>query len=94
MNKKLNTVLFMVGATVFNLLVIAILVLIPSVTVLLILRALEVTISGQTVSILGLVFFLAALGGSFFVYGFAMRKLSERVDMDKYFEPLFRKKNQ
>ena len=84
----------MLGATVFNLLVIAILVLIPSVIVLLILRALEITVTGQTISILGLVFFLAGLGGSFFIYGFTMRKISERVDMDKYFEPLFRKKNQ
>ena len=88
MNKKTNTVLFMLGATIYNLLVMGVLFAIPFVILIL---AFKERIAG-ILPIISLVLFLAALAGSFFIYGLTMKKISEKVDMDKYFDPIFKKK--
>lgn len=89
MNKKTNTVFFMIGATIYNLLVMVVFA-IPFVILIL---AFKERIAGNLpVIIISLVPFLGAPAGSFFIYGLTMRKISEKVDMDKYFEPVFKKK--
>ncbi|HUV06415.1 MAG TPA: leader peptide processing enzyme [Spirochaetia bacterium] len=88
MNKKANTILFILGATVFNLVVMAILFFVPLLVLLLILKERL----GNFFGILTLLLFFAALVGSFFIYGFVMKKISARVDMDKYFDPIFKKR--
>ena len=90
MNKKANTVFFILGATVFNLLVMAILFLVPLAVVLFLFKNSESL--GNFIGIVSLLLFFAALVGSFFVYGFVMKKISAKIDMDKYFDPIFKKK--
>ena len=90
MNKKANTILFILGATVFNLLTMAILFLVPLAILLFLFRDSESL--GNFIGIVSLLLFFAALVGSFFVYGFVMKKISAKVDMDKYFDPIFKKK--
>ena len=88
MNKKANTVLFILGATVFNLLTMAVLFIVP----LLLIIAIFKDGIGDAFPIVSLVLFFGALVGSFFVYGFAMKKIQAKIDMDKYFDPIFKKK--
>ena len=88
MNKKTNTVLFILGATVFNLITMAILFIVP----LIILILLFGESLGSYFGIVSILLFFAALVGSFFVYGFVMKKLTVKINMDKYFEPIFKKK--
>ncbi len=89
MNKKTNTVLFVLGATVFNLLLMAILFFVPLVLLSLVFGEKLAGVFG----VLSIVLFFAALVGSFFVYGWVMKRISARVDMDRYFEPIFKKRN-
>jgi len=90
MNKKTNTVLFILGATVFNLITMAVLFIVPLILLIVLFRE----SLGSYFGIVSILLFFAALVGSFFVYGFVMKKLSAKIDMDKYFEPIFKKKKQ
>ena len=88
MNKKTNTVLFILGATVFNLITMAILFIVPLVILILLFGE----SLGSYFGIVSILLFFAALVGSFCVYGFVMKKLTAKINMDKYFEPIFKKK--
>jgi hypothetical protein len=88
MNKKTNTILFILGATVFNLITMAILFFVPLLILLMLFRE----NLGSYFGILTIFLFIGALVGSFVIYGFVMKRISAKVDMDKYFEPIFRKK--
>ena len=89
MNKKLNTVLFLIGATVFNLLVMFILVVVFLVIIQAIFRD---RLNPNIFSVLMILIFVVSIAASFFIYGRIVRWLSRRIDMDKYFLPLFRRK--
>ena len=93
MNKKGNTVLFILGATLVNLLIMLILLGVGMVLVSFILRGAEPRAWGAL--LIGLVFCLSLLG-AFFLYNRLIRALSRKVDFDRYFAPLigsrFRKK--
>jgi hypothetical protein len=89
MNKKLNTVLFLIGATVFNLLVMFILIVVFLVIIQAIFRD---RLNPNIFSVLMILIFVVSIAASFFVYGRIVRWLSRRIDMDKYFLPLFRRK--
>ena len=89
MNKKVNTVLFLLGATVFNLLVIVIVGLI----LLKLVSMIFGTIENSAVGIfLLMVVFVGSIAASFFIYGRVVKWLQRRIDMEKYFMPLFRRK--
>lgn len=90
MNKKMNTVLFTIGATIFNLISMLIILLIPLGILLLIFR--ENLLQAGIFPIVLIILFFGALVANFFLYGLVMRKLSEKINMDKYFEPFFKKK--
>ena len=90
MNKKTNTILFTLGATIFNLITMLILFAVPLVILLAIFKERLMGV----LPIVGLVLFFGALVANFFIYGWVMRKISEKINMDKYFEPLFKKKKQ
>jgi len=91
MNKRLNTVLFILGATVTNLLIMAIL----AAGGFLLLSVLPFGSSAPGIkSMLMIVVFFGAIVGSFFIYHAIVKAISKRVDMDKYFHPIFRNKNQ
>ena len=87
MNKKVNTVLFVLGATVVNIVVMAVLFLLC-----MFLIAKFVNPESSLLPLwLGLMF-LVSIGGSFFLYTVVMRKISVRYDLEKYLDPLFTKK--
>jgi len=90
MNKKANTILFMLGATAFN-----ILITIASFLLLLLLyaRLLMGFFPETSHAWAFFIIFIAALVISFFVYRVLIKYLVKKIDMDKYFDPLFVRKN-
>jgi hypothetical protein len=89
MNKKVNTVLFLLGATVFNLLIMFILIVIFLVLISAIFRD---SLNPNVLSILMIVVFIGSIAASFFIYGRVVKWLSRKIEMEKYFLPLFRRK--
>ena len=87
MNKKLNTGLFILGATVFNLLMMLVLFIIPTFLLLVVFRD---NISPGLAQGLLVVFFFGALVGSFFLYGFIMKKIQAKYNLDQYLHPIFK----
>jgi membrane-bound acyltransferase YfiQ involved in biofilm formation len=88
-NKKLNTVLFMLGATVFNLLLLFVLILLA---MLALTAAFGDRLGPSLMSILLIVVFLGAMVGSFLIYNQVVRLITRKIDMEKYFLPLFRRR--
>lgn len=86
-NKKLNSVLFIIGATVLNLaLMIALFILLA----VLYARFLAPFLNqGASQLIIVFIFFLSVIG-SYFFYHLFIKWLSKRVDMEKYFDPIFK----
>jgi hypothetical protein len=89
MNKKTNTFLFILGATVFN-----ILVTILSFFLLLFLYAnifiRFITDGSQAWSFMFI--FISAIAISFVVYKFVIGILLKKIDPEKYFDPIFKYK--
>jgi len=86
MNKKVNTLLFILGATVFN-----ILVTVLSFLLLLIIYArffLHVLPEAAQMWSFPLLF-IAAMVIGFITYRYALRFLMKKIEMEKYFDPLF-----
>ena len=86
MNKKLNTVLFLLGATLANILITA--------AVFILLFVLHVRFlmpslpdSAQVWFIIFI--FIAAIAASFVIYRFLLKLLMKKIDVDKYFDSLF-----
>ena len=86
MSKKINTVLFILGATLFNIFV----------TVLAFLLLLFVyghffmnLLPDETQAWSFPLLFIAAILISFFVYRFALGLLMKKIEMERYFGPLF-----
>ena len=86
MNKKANTVLFIIGGTIFN-----VLVTIISFLVFLIIysKFFYGRVSENFAAWLLPVFFVAAIAASFLVYRLAIKILMKKIDMEKYFDPIF-----
>jgi len=89
MNKKVNTVLFLLGATVFNLLIMFVLIVIFLVLISAIFRD---SLNPNVLSILMIVVFIGSIAASFFIYGRVVKWLSRKIEMEKYFLPLFSRK--
>ena len=89
MNKKANTVLFLLGATVFNLLMMFLLIVM---FLLLISAIFRDSLNPNMLSILMIIVFVGSIAASFFIYGRLVKWLSRKIDMEKYFLPLFRRK--
>jgi len=89
MNKKVNTILFILGATVFNVIVAAV-----SFIILLIIYAKFIfpimPESGYNWSFS--LIFLASIAVSIFVYRIVLKHLIKKIDVEQYFDPLFVKK--
>jgi len=89
MNKRLNTILFIIGATVFNILITVLFFLLLLIAYArLLLRFLPE--GAQTWSFP--LIFIAAMAISFIVYRYAIKFLMKKIDMEEYFDPLFVKK--
>jgi hypothetical protein len=89
MNKKLNTALFMLGATVFNLVLLFLLILLA---MLAITALFGQRLGPSVMSILLIVVFLAAMVGSFLIYNQVVKWIARKIDMEKYFLPLFKRR--
>jgi uncharacterized membrane protein (DUF441 family) len=87
MNKKVNTLLFILGATLFNIII--------TIIFFLILLRLYVKLimplipeDGRTWGFP--IIFIAAIALSFVAYRVALKQLIKKINIDKYFDPLFR----
>ena len=89
MNKKLNTALFMIGATVFNLVLLFVLILLAMLGLSAIFRD---RLGPSVMSILLIVVFLGAMVGSFLIYNQVVKWIARKIDMEKYFLPLFKRR--
>jgi hypothetical protein len=86
MNKKANTLLFILGATLFNILVTVLCFgLLFFLYAKFIMSHLpeESRVWGFSLS------FIAAIVASFIIYRFVLKLLLKKVDMEKYFDPIF-----
>ena len=85
MNKKLNTALFILGATIFN-----VLVTVLSFLLLLVIYARFIMgflpEGAQAWSFP--IIFIAAIAASFVVYRFALKFLLKKINIEKYFDPI------
>ena len=89
MNKKLNTVLFLLGATVLNLLIMLVLVVILGAVAVLATRNMEEV--NQGVSLIAVVVILfGSIGGTFFIYNRLIKWVVVKWDLEKYIEPVFK----
>ena len=82
MSKGFNTFLFMLGATIFNLILLAILML----------AGMLVIVRLNLPPVLLAVWFLLALVGSFLIYNQVVKLIARKIDMEKYFLPLFKRR--
>ncbi len=87
MNKKVNTILFVLGATVLNVLVMGIVF-----TVLLVILSsiAPPTMSPEFGTLAVALVFLATIVVTYVLYHYAVKLLSKKFDLEKYFEPIFR----
>ena len=86
MNKKLNTVLFLFGATFVNILItVAALILLLVLYSRFLVSSLPESAQAWSLPIL----FIAAITVSFVAYRFLLKMLMKKIDIDKYFDPLF-----
>jgi riboflavin transporter FmnP len=86
MSKKTNTLLFMLGATLFNILI----TLGLGAGLLVLYIKCIVQFLPESGHIWGLVIiFVAAIGLSFVVYRFILKLLLKKVDVERYFDPIF-----
>jgi hypothetical protein len=82
MSKGFNTFLFMLGATVFNLLLWALLSAVGIVAI----AALKLP------QLLVSVWLLLTMVGSFLIYSQVVKWITRKVDMEKYILPLFKRR--
>jgi hypothetical protein len=85
MNKRINTLLFILGATIFNI-VIAVLSFI-GLTILYIKLIMPLTQEADYSWGFAIIF-LFSLGISFVVYRFLLKYLLKKINIEKYFDPL------
>jgi hypothetical protein len=86
MNKKTNTLLFILGATVFNILVTVICFL---VLFLLYTRFLGVILPEEAFTWGFILVFIGAIVLSFVIYQALLKQLMKKVPVEKYFDPIF-----
>lgn len=85
MSKKTNTLLFILGGTVFNILITVI-----CFVVFLAIFSRFYTMLPESASAWAIpAIFVASIVVSFVVYRLAIKIITKKVDMEKYFDPLF-----
>ena len=86
MSRKTNTLLFILGGTVFNIIitVVCFLVLMVVFSTFLYPRLPEDSAAWILPAI-----FIASIVASFFIYRVALKQIMKRVDMEKHFDPIF-----
>ena len=87
MNKKLNTMLFMIGATLVN--VIMIIVFWILLYLLLMNFLVPILPEGSDKTWIFVLIFIGAIVLSFIAYRALMKFLEKKIDIEKYFDPIF-----
>ena len=87
MNKRANTLLFIAGATLVNLIS---MVVVFFVLLLIFGRLLAPIIPARLGQLLLPILFVASMVITYFVYQRLIRWLSGRIELTRYFEPIFR----
>ncbi len=87
MNKKLNTVLFLLAASIYN---IVIMLLIIVASLFIVAKIIPKDVAPGLVSGVFILIFILGIGGSFYIYHKTVRYIAGKVDMNKYFLPLFK----
>ena len=88
MNKKANTVLFILGATVAN---VVIMIVIFLGLFVLFGRLIAPSLSPQVNQSIMLVLFIGSIVATYFIYHRLVKWLSAKYDLEQYFDPIFRK---
>jgi hypothetical protein len=91
MNKKLNTVYFLLGATVLNLLIMVLLFFVLGISMLLIYQKLGVDSKVLPV-VAVLITLFGSIAGTFFLYSRIIKWVVKKWNLDNYIEPIFRTK--
>ncbi len=86
MGKKVNTLLFILGATLLN---IVMMILLMTIGLFLVSRIAGEGLGEAGASIAFMLVFVASIAGAFFIYHRIVRLISKRLDMDKHFHPIF-----
>jgi len=86
MNKKANTLLFILGATLFNIIVT---VLCFGILMVLYVKFLMPLLPVEGHAWAFPIMFIAAIVGTFFLYRFVLKLLLKKIQADKYFDPIF-----
>jgi membrane protein YdbS with pleckstrin-like domain len=89
MNKKANTVFFVLGATIVNVIIMMVIFIILFV---LFGRFAAPHMSPQINQIIMLVLFIGSIVLTYFIYHRLVNYITTRIDMEKYFDPIFRPK--
>lgn len=87
MNKKVNTAIFLLVATTVNIGIMLVIFIALMVVVTL--------VSGQNAQLaqaLYVISFFGAIVATFFIYNVLIKIFQKKVDMDKYFHPIFRRR--
>ncbi len=91
MNKKLNTVYFLIAATILNLLILILLAVILGVTVGAIYQKLNVESEGLSLVAVIIILF-GSIAGTFFLYSKIIKWAMKKWNLENYIEPIFRPK--
>jgi len=90
MNKKVNTLLFVLGATLFNIIVAIIsFILFTLVYAKFIMDLIPESGRGWGFTLI----FMAAIAVSFLVYRYVLKFLLSKIDIEKHFDPIFARKH-
>ncbi len=89
MRKKLNTLLFMVGATVANIIIMMILLLVPFIVFT---RFWASYVPDMLRTPIYVLIIVLSIVGTYFIYNAVINKIMKKVDMDKYFHPILKPK--
>jgi len=85
-SKKSNTLWFILGATVFNVLVTVVcFVILLVLFARLIMPSLSESAAGVGIPVI----FIGSIVLSFVIYRFILKRVMKKIDMDKYFDPIF-----
>jgi len=90
MNKKVNTILFVLGATLFNVLTTLICL---GLLIFIYIKFIYNLIPEQYAAWGFSIIFIASLAVSFIVYRNLLKYLMKKIDVEKYFDPIFVRRN-
>ena len=85
MNKKTNTILFILGGTVFNILI----TLISFILLLVIYSRFFPQLPEESAAWILPLIFVLSVAISFVVYRMVVKYITKKIDMEKYFDPIF-----